>query len=680
LDLFASNTGMVRIEGSMKRAPMLGEIPLNLRADWTHAPLGQIGRLFGSEDLGWRGELGVHSRLTGTPNQLLVNASMTLDSLHRVEFEPEHPLTYSAKCTGTYLKGEGQLGGLSCLVPVGNGGIKVAGTVRSPLQPGGTQLEVDVQQLPASAALDFLRLTRERLGKDLAVAGQVNGQFALAFVKEHTSLSGSAAAEELTVTAPSLPSPLAVSGVRLTALDTASGPSSGKGKTVHGQAIAAPVSLLLAPVRIDLGAPTPLLVDGRFDRRGFLLHFGGRAELARLLPAVGSAGIFAPGLQSLQPTGDATVDVQLRGPWLLPIDAYIPSDTAGAAPQPEPTGTITLRDAKLETPYLASPLVIKSAEALLLGTQGAGTQIAWSGIVAQYGPVRFTGSFRASVPCNSGAPEGATKVCTREFDITVPTLDLGMLPGVLAGNDPLMQVLLNHIENNPTGPNWPALHGTVRAVSASLGTLSLQDAVASLDVQGSQVKIESLDAKALDGTLHLSGTLAAGATPTYHLDAQLNQASVAALGQMYRQAWGTGTINVATHLTLSGRTREDLMSSAQGMFHFDWSHGGFHSPAVSTATSASGGRVMAVRSPFAHFDEWTADGQVQDSGFTLEQSLLTGTDGARAVQGTIGFGTQLDLKSTSAPGPAAGTSVGPSTDAGALTGTLAAPEFSLAPP
>jgi hypothetical protein len=104
------------------------------------------------------------------------------------------------------------------------------------------------------------------------------------------------------------------------------------------------------------------------------------------------------------------------------------------------------------------------------------------------------------------------------------------------------------------------------------------------------------------------------------------------------------------------------------------------------ATNAVGARLSPLRSPFARFDQWTADGQVQDSGLTLEQSLLTGPDGARAVQGTIGFGTQLDLKLAASPASsepdvsASGTSSTSPTQAGALTGTLAAPEFSLTQP
>jgi hypothetical protein len=111
--------------------------------------------------------------------------------------------------------------------------------------------------------------------------------------------------------------------------------------------------------------------------------------------------------------------------------------------------------------------------------------------------------------------------------------------------------------------------------------------------------------------------------------------------------------------------QDDLLASAQGMYHFDWSKGGLHAVAKVAARNAS---------PFTRFEEWTADGTIAKSAFVLEQSLLTETDGARSIQGTIGFDRNLDLKSSEA------SSTEPSGEAGELTGTLAEPVFSLSAP
>ena len=59
----------------------------------------------------------------------------------------------------------------------------------------------------------------------------------------------------------------------------------------------------------------------------------------------------------------------------------------------------------------------------------------------------------------------------------------------------------------------------------------------------------------------------AGSKPVYTIEAQLNQASVPAIGLLFHQNWGSGTVNVATHLKMSGLSQADLLSSAQGMYH-----------------------------------------------------------------------------------------------------------------
>ena len=59
LDL--SDTGMLRIDGTLHRAPLLGEMPLQLKVEWNGVPLGQLSRLTLGRDIGWRGGLDVEA-------------------------------------------------------------------------------------------------------------------------------------------------------------------------------------------------------------------------------------------------------------------------------------------------------------------------------------------------------------------------------------------------------------------------------------------------------------------------------------------------------------------------------------------------------------------------------------------------------------------------------------------
>ena len=62
LDLDLADTGVLRIDGTLHRAALLGEMPLKLKVEWSGVPLGQLSRLTLGRDIGWRGGLDVEAR------------------------------------------------------------------------------------------------------------------------------------------------------------------------------------------------------------------------------------------------------------------------------------------------------------------------------------------------------------------------------------------------------------------------------------------------------------------------------------------------------------------------------------------------------------------------------------------------------------------------------------------
>src|SRR6204780_391042 len=50
LDLDLADTGVLRVDGTLHRAAMLGQMPLNLRVEWSGVPLGQLSRLILGRD------------------------------------------------------------------------------------------------------------------------------------------------------------------------------------------------------------------------------------------------------------------------------------------------------------------------------------------------------------------------------------------------------------------------------------------------------------------------------------------------------------------------------------------------------------------------------------------------------------------------------------------------------
>ena len=81
LDL--SDTGMLRIDGTLHRAPLLAQMPLQLNVEWSGVPLGQLSRLTLGRDIGWRGGLDVQAVVGGTADLAHVSTKLKVAGLHR---------------------------------------------------------------------------------------------------------------------------------------------------------------------------------------------------------------------------------------------------------------------------------------------------------------------------------------------------------------------------------------------------------------------------------------------------------------------------------------------------------------------------------------------------------------------------------------------------------------------
>src|SRR5580692_11432995 len=86
VSLHPEETGVVRMEASMRRAPALRQMPLHLDLDWQEAQLGQLARLVTGSDPGWRGDLTGELHLDGTPDAAQVAMRLRASGVHRAEF------------------------------------------------------------------------------------------------------------------------------------------------------------------------------------------------------------------------------------------------------------------------------------------------------------------------------------------------------------------------------------------------------------------------------------------------------------------------------------------------------------------------------------------------------------------------------------------------------------------
>ena len=623
LDL--SDTGMLRIDGTLHRAPLLGEMPLQLKVEWNGVPLGQLSRLTLGRDIGWRGGLDVQAVVGGTADLAQVNTRLKVAGLHRSEFTPPHLMDVETSCQASFRRESRSLDGIACTSPVGDGALRLAGSVQEVQTQPQAQLTLEVDHVPAAAVLAGLQEVRSGLGAGIQATGAMNGHFQYASQNGHQPLiAGEMALDSLSL-APDSGKPLLLGPVRL----RCESPEAG------GDSTGSP-ALLLQPVRLAMGAPVPVIVDGRFTPAGFDLHLGGVASLTRLKAFGKMFGL-------LGGAGTAALDLGVRGSWLLPVpDSEHP--VIGSTAE----GSITIRNAELATSYLSQPLRIASAQAIL-----SPSQVEWTNASISYGKLEAQGTLEYPTLCASGT------TCAGHFSLVFPTLDLAALQSTLLGTGEggqLLRQILDRIDRHSA--KWPDLTGTVRVGALSTGKLVVHDAMGALDISGNSINIRSLNGHVANGTMHLVGSVdASGDQPEYQLDVQVTNAAPSALGSIFDEHWGGGLANFSAQITMSGFEAQDLVRSATGSLRWDWTKGGL----------AAEEPLPVAAQPFLHFDQWSADAAIAESTIKITHSLLARGQEAIPLSGTISFDREIDMKGGSAEHPFA------------ITGTLQHPEVKAIP-
>ena len=291
------------------------------------------------------------------------------------------------------------------------------------------------------------------------------------------------------------------------------------------------------------------------------------------------------------------------------------------------SGWLRLHNASYVPGFLSAPVSLITAE----GTFSPG-QVTWNvpSAVFDHLPLQLTASH--PLGCEQGPG------CVTSFHLSTADLDAAALAAeVLGGSGSshldrhldrhLLDQLLSRL--NPGALPWPEMEGTVHADSFTLGRLVLRNATASIAVSGGETRIENLDAQALGGSLHAQGAITMqGAVPHYNLFAVLTNAGAAEIGGLFAEDWGAGTLTLSSQVQLDGAEAAQLLTSAVGQFHGEWSRGG-----------------LGTDTPLARFAQWTGYGIIGNQSLTLTQSeLTTGSGDSLPVTGKLGFDRTLHLQ------------------------------------
>ena len=342
-------------------------------------------------------------------------------------------------------------------------------------------------------------------------------------------------------------------------------------------------------------------------------------------PGEGAPAAKSPPAATLSPTGSASLDLNVRGPWLLPLP-----DPDHPSPPFNTTGSVILKNAELTASYLSQPLRIVSAQGML-----SPSAVAWTNASVAYGNLAAQGTLDYPTLCPAG------NSCSGHFQLAASALNAGDLQSVLRGANPngeLLRKILNRIDRRPVV--WPRLLGTFAFGTLSFGKLVLHDASGDLEISKDSVRFRSLNGRFMNGAMHLSGTLkVAGDQPRYEIAAEVTSISPRSLAGLFDEHWGSGTADLSAQLKISGFTAQELAGSATGTLHWDWMKG---------SLGTQNALALAVQ-PLFHFDNWSGDATVEDSTLRIDHSLLErGAEGI-PLSGTISLDRAIDLKSESGP-------------------------------
>ena len=373
VSLYLEETGVVRVEASMRRSPALRQMPLHLDVDWQEAQLGQLARLITGADPGWRGDLTGELHLDGTPDAAQVTMRLRASGVHRAEFTPAEPLDFDARCNLIYHYAEQSVENMDCDSPLGDGRVHVTG--EKPGEDAPPRFSVELDHVPVTAGLDVLRTLRSGLAPDLEAKGTVSGKIAydtraqantppakpisiadlnrkhagISGAEQTAPLSGSFTIEGLILSGDGLDRPLQAPKFTLAPVPIVS--AAPQSSAAEPQPTAKnPPQALAGTVVVPAGGATPLTLNVRFALTGYQIGIRGQASYARANELAHAAGI--PGTEALATlAGDPiAVDLTAEGPWMpaeeIPLESIAPVDSIAsteAAPVSAPESSAPAR-------------------------------------------------------------------------------------------------------------------------------------------------------------------------------------------------------------------------------------------------------------------------------------------------------------------------------------------------
>jgi len=621
-DASLGDTGGIDIEGTVGRASRLDLTPVRLRISLRGAQLGQLTRLVYGRDRGWRGSVNASAELTGTPQDLRLNGSGSIDDFRRYDIIIPDTLRLAGSCSAEYHWHGQQLSRINCRTQ--NGALVVTGSLTNLLGGGQYDLSLAAHQVPMAELARLARHAKFALPPDLTAAGALDAEFAYRNGPGQPGWTGEGRTSDFALRSGVFGQELKLGAIRFELTPGKPGGCPTLGRLCQGWGIsaghhrpdsAAPpatsagLRLVLAPFPAPLGGTSPATIQAWLSATDYQLRVQGDAELQRLFRVARGLGLHAP---SFSASGNARLDLEIAGNWR--------GFTA-----PVSTGSIQLRNLSVVLAGVPRPVHVRAANALLLPDQ---VQI--ENLAASFPGIRTSvdGSLVLPRNCNPAEP------CPVRFDLHSSEVSLEELNRLL--NPRLQRVPWYRVLAGDTGAGLGgfAAQGRIRADRIVLKGLELDRLNTQAELRERKLRLSDIRAETLGGKLRAEWSADfSGETPSYSGSGTLEHVALPQVAALTQSAWATGTASGRFKLELEGWNSAELVQSAEGALDFDWQNGALPHLALS-----DDGTPLRLK-------RFTGHALLRDLRLEFQQSRIETADGIYLVSGTASPG-RLELKLT----------------------------------
>ncbi|MCU1298908.1 MAG: AsmA [Acidobacteriaceae bacterium] len=610
-DLNLTDTGLLSISGSWERAATLRETPVQFTFSWQRAQLGQATKLVRGSDAGWRGTIKVSANLSGTPADLVLKISSSLQDFRRYDIVGRDALALSATCAGHYSSVDQALSTIECEAPVGQGAVTVTGNVAGLANFPIYDLKLLAHDVPMQSLLALARHAKANLPDDLVAIGDLNANVGVRGDQTRVTWSGGGETSGFQLKPSRTNAELVLDKIPFVVASGANPALTASNSGVHSRIQPAQglpeTHIELGPFSMALGRPTPAVVRGAFSRSGYSVSIVGDVQLKRLLQLARNIGV-----PSAQPSvdGPAKIDLQLAGKW----QGFV---------LPKANGRMQLRSARAEVRGLETLVQIESATLLLTEDQ-----VSIQSINASFGGSAWRGSVTLPRECVTPG------TCPLRFNLHADEIATDQLNRYL-NPEFRKRSWYQFLPSSAGSPYALTLFaaGKLTAGRVLIHRLASSNVSANVELNHGKLEISDLRGDVLGG--HHSGSWRADFTvkpPAYSGKGNFQLVALDDLATLMHDDWITGTANATYEASASGLNLNDLLGSAVATLQ------------VNAHTVALPHIVLDNASGPLEMSQFLGTLNLRDSSLDFDGCKLETKSDIYRVSGTTSLGRNLNLK------------------------------------